>query len=110
LRAANPADVKLCSVVKAELLFGAFRSNNSAAAMAKLALFFAPYESFPFDDAAAAEYGGIRGQLSGLGTPVGPNDLMIAAIARSRSLTLVTHNVGEFSRVAALPLEDWELP
>ena len=40
----------------------------------------------------------------------GPNDLMIAAIARCRGLTLVTHNTREFSRVPGLLIEDWELP
>jgi len=38
------------------------------------------------------------------------NDLMIAAIARCRQLTLVTHNTREFSRVPGLSIEDWELP
>ena len=38
------------------------------------------------------------------------NDLMIAAIALSRRLTLVTHNIREFSRVSGLAVEDWELP
>jgi tRNA(fMet)-specific endonuclease VapC len=57
--------------------------------LARLETFFAPYESIPFDDAAAAEYGRIRGHLAGAGTPIGPNDLMIAAIAQCRQLTLV---------------------
>lgn len=43
-------------------------------------------------------------------TPTGPNDLMIAAIAQCRDLTLVTHNTREFSRVPGLLIEDWELP
>ena len=42
------------------------------------------------------------------GTPIGPNDLMIAAIALAYDLTLVTHNTAEFSRVPGLRLEDWE--
>jgi tRNA(fMet)-specific endonuclease VapC len=54
------------------------------------------------------EYGRIRGWLADAPTPIGPNDLMIAAIAKSRQLTLVTHNTGEFSRVAGLVFEDWE--
>ena len=73
-----------------------------------LSTFFEPYESLPFDDAAAAEYGRIRAQLAAAGTPIGPNDLMIAAIARDRQLTLVTHNTREFSRVSGLLMEDWE--
>ena len=110
LIATKPLDVKLCSVVKAELLFGASRSNNALAAWTKLELFFAPHESVHFDDAAAVEYGRLRGRLAVAGTPIGPNDLMIAAIALSRQLTLVTHNTREFSRVAGLLIEDWESP
>jgi tRNA(fMet)-specific endonuclease VapC len=61
-------------------------------------------------NAAAAKYGRIRGHLAGAGTPIGPNDPMIAAIARCRRSTLVTHNTREFSRVPGLSIEDWELP
>lgn len=105
----KPSNVLLCSIVKAELLYGASRSNNAAGALSRLETFFAPYQSIPFDDAAAAEYGDIRAHLAAAGTPIGPNDLFIAAIARSRQLTLVTHNTREFSRVAGLLIEDWEL-
>jgi predicted nucleic acid-binding protein len=42
------------------------------------------------------------------GRPIGPNDLLIAAIACANTLTLVTHNTREFSRVPALQLDDWE--
>jgi tRNA(fMet)-specific endonuclease VapC len=108
LRGTKPSEIKLCSIVKAELWYGAARSNDSPMVMSRLTTFFAPYESFPFDDAAAAEYGRIRGMLAQAGTPIGPNDLMIAAIARGRGLTLVTHNVREFSRVPGLSVEDWE--
>jgi tRNA(fMet)-specific endonuclease VapC len=90
------------------LWYGAARSNNVALVTGKLTVFFGPYESFPFDDAAAVEYGGIRGQLAHAGVPIGPNDLMIAAIARGRGLTLVTHNTREFSRIPGLSIEDWE--
>jgi len=110
LMKAKPSNIKLCSVVKAELWYGARRSNNPAMAMARLERFFAPYESIPFDDAAAAEYGRIRGRLAEAGTPIGPNDLMIGAIGVSRQLTLITHNTREFSRVPGLLIEDWEQP
>jgi tRNA(fMet)-specific endonuclease VapC len=40
--------------------------------------------------------------------PIGPNDFMIVAIARANDLTLVTHNIAEFSRVPGLRIEDWE--
>ncbi len=43
------------------------------------------------------------------GKPIGPNDTLIAATARAHDATLITHNIGEFSRVAGLQTEDWEI-
>lgn len=53
-------------------------------------------------------YGRIRAQLAALGTPIGPNDLLIAAIFLANNLILVTHNTRKFSRVEGLQVEDWE--
>jgi len=47
--------------------------------------------------------------LERLGTPIGPNDLMIAAIAVANDVVLVTHNTREFGRVEGLRCEDWEI-
>ena len=66
------------------------------------------FDSLPFDDAAAEAYGRLRAELARRGMPIGPNDLMIAAIALAYGFTLVTHNTSEFSRVPGLRLEDWE--
>jgi tRNA(fMet)-specific endonuclease VapC len=52
-------------------------------------------------------YAEIRLQLEQAGTPIGPNDLLIAAHALESGLTLVTDNAGEFGRVAALQVENW---
>jgi tRNA(fMet)-specific endonuclease VapC len=70
--------------------------------------FLAPYVSLPFDDRAADEYGLIRSYLTGRGTMIGPNDLLIAAIALANQLVLITHTSAEFSRVPGLALEDWQ--
>jgi len=64
--------------------------------------------SVPFDRAAAEAYGTIRATLEQQGTPIGANDVLIAATALSRGMILVTHNTREFGRIAALLLEDWE--
>jgi tRNA(fMet)-specific endonuclease VapC len=108
LAALAPQDVVICSVVKAELLFGARRSNAPAKIVAMLDVFFSGIVSFPFDDPAAMIYGEIRERPERAGTPIGPNDLMIAAIAVSQGVTLITHNTREFSRVQQLMVEDWE--
>jgi len=62
----------------------------------------------PFDGQAAAICGYIRSQLAERGTIIGAYDMQIAAIALANDLTLVTHNVAEFSRVERLKIEDWE--
>ena len=69
--------------------------------------FLAPFDLLPFDRAAAGHYADIRHRLESLGQPIGPNDLVIAATARSRNLTLITHNRREFARVPGLATEDW---
>lgn len=104
----TPADIALCSVVKAELLYGARRSQRVEANLQLLKAFFAPLQSLPFDDECAEYYGQIHTDLLAQGKPIGPNDTMIAAIARAHDATLITHNTGEFSRVAGLRTEDWE--
>ena len=106
--ARSPAEIALCSIVKAELLYGARHSARVDANLTLLNRFFAPLLSLPFDDRCAEEYGLIRAQLTAEGAPIGPNDLIIAAIARTHDATLVTHNTREFSRVAGLRLSDWE--
>ena len=65
--------------------------------------------SLAFDGDAARHFGRIRAELTKVGTPIGPYDLQIAAIALSNNLTLVTHNTREFSRVIGLHIEDWEI-
>ncbi len=108
MEAEAPQDLALCSIVKAELIHGARKSGRPERNLERLRGFFRGFVSLPFDDAAAAAYGEIRLSLERAGTPIGANDLCIAAIAKANELTLVTHNVREFSRVEALPLEDWE--
>lgn len=100
--------LRLCSVVKGELLAGTYRYDDPPARMRRLARFFAPFESLPFDDAAAEEYGPVRAHLQRSGRLIGPNDMLIAAIALANDCTVVTHNTSEFGRVPGLSVEDWE--
>jgi tRNA(fMet)-specific endonuclease VapC len=108
LRVVPRSSVRLSSVVKAELLYGARRSGRVAENVRLLERFFDTIASLPFDDRCAEEYGLLREELDRAGTPIGPNDLFIAATARAHNAILVTHNVREFARVADLRLEDWE--
>ena len=105
----RPSELRLCSVVKAELLFGARKSTDPARNLRVLRRFFEPLASLPLDDAGAESYGAIRLALERSGLPIGANDLLIAATAVAHDAVLVTHNVREFCRVPGLSLEDWEV-
>jgi tRNA(fMet)-specific endonuclease VapC len=97
----------LCSVVRAELAFGARHSRRVDSNLKRVTELFEMFRSMPFDDAAADHYGVVRAQLEQSGTPIGGNDLMIASIALAGDLTLVSRSVSEFRRVAGLRIERW---
>ena len=103
----SPRELFLCSVVKSELLFGARNSAQVERNLKRLDQFWAPLGSLALDDLAAAHAGEIRATLSRAGTPIGGNDLLIAAIGRANDLTLVTRNHDEFRRVVGLRVESW---
>lgn len=107
LYALPPEDVRLCSVVKAELWHGSYKYSRLDLRQAALRKLFIRYESLPFDDFAAWEHGRIKHELEAKGEVIGPNDLKIAAIASHHDLTVVTSNTKEFRRVEGLKVEDW---
>ena len=104
----TPDELCLCSVTKAELIFGAYNSARPAENLRVLQVFFAPLASLPFDDACADAYGRIRFDLQRQGTSIGGDDMLIAAIAIANEAVLVTANTREFARVTGLRLENWE--
>lgn len=107
LRAHDRGAIHLCSVVKAELVYGAYHSTRIADNLRLLQRFFDTFESLAFSDDCVDPYGRIRSDLARSGTPIGPNDTLIAAIAVAHKMTLVTNNTREFSRVVGLQIEDW---
>lgn len=100
--------IKICSVVKAELFYGSRKSNQPERSLQAQKAFVNHFESHAFDDLCAPFYAKIRTELEPKGTPIGSNDLMISAIAMTHDLTLVTANIREFSRISNLKLENWE--
>lgn len=106
----QPADVRVCAVVVAELRHGCLRSARPAANRAALDALLAPVISLPFDDAAAEHFARIRHHLESSGSMIGPYDAQIAAIALANGCALVTHDTAEFRRVPGLLLDDWQHP
>jgi tRNA(fMet)-specific endonuclease VapC len=104
---AGEGHIWLCAPVKAELWFGACKSQRVVDNQARLREFFNSLPSLAFDDRAAEHCGDLRATLARAGTPIGPYDLQIAAIALAHGMILDTHNTGEFARVPGLMIEDW---
>ena len=103
----SPDQFGVSAITLAELWFGAAKSSRPQSTRASVDAFLTPFEILPFANEAAEEYAQIRAQLEKAGLPIGERDLLIAAIAKSLRLTVVTHNVREFSRVHSLRVEDW---
>lgn len=107
LRATEAADIAICSVVEGELYSGARKYGNPARRKATLDEMLAIYPSLPFDSACVPQYARIRDHLERRGSRIGANDLLIAAIALTHDLIVVSHNSDEFKRVPDLRVEDW---
>ena len=103
-RRESPSFLRMSSVVKAELVFGARNSSRAAENLRLIAAFWEPFESLPFDDLYAEQYGLIRAELKRQGRLIGASDMLIAATALTYDVTLVTHNTREFARVPRLKL------
>ena len=103
----DPEDIKIPAIVKGELIHGAEKSLRCEENTEKISAFLLPFEIVPFDEPAADCYGRIKAVLEKNGTPIGPNDLIIAAAALANDAVLVTNNPAEFGRVNGLRLENW---
>ena len=97
----------ISSITLAELLHGAEKSVKTEHNLRQIENFVSRLEVLVYDRKAAAHYGDIRANLERKGTPIGLNDLHVAGHARSEGLVLVTNNLREFERVAALRLVNW---
>lgn len=101
--------VCVSSITAAELRYGCAR-KGSAKLLAHVEVILGSIQVLAFDVPADAEYGGIRAELEAAGKPIGPNDLLIAAHAYALGAVLVTANIGEFTRVRGLKVENWLSP
>jgi tRNA(fMet)-specific endonuclease VapC len=93
-------------IVAAELRYGAAKSGSSQLSE-RIDLLLSALEILPLEPPADLRYGELRHHLTRRGTPIGPNDLLIAAHALAAELTLVTANKREFDRVPSLRVENW---
>ena len=103
----RPSEIFISAVTVGELEYGCAKSKWSDRSRGIMNLFLSAFTILPFDREDALWFGRLRAALAAADTPVGPYDIQIAAQGVSRGLTVITHNIGEFSRVPNLKVEDW---
>ena len=103
----SPQDVAISTITLFELEYGVEKSQYRKRSEDALAKFLRPLNLVDLDRSSAMQAATIRAQLEKEGMSIGPYDLLIAGLARSRGMTLVTNNTREFERVADLYLENW---
>lgn len=106
LAGVGESNVATSIVVAAELRFGAIRKGSERLTR-QLDAVLRLLPVLALDGDADIRYGMVRTELERLGTPIGGNDMLIAAHALSLGAILVTDNTREFERVAGLPIENW---
>jgi len=107
-RIARAGEEAVCTsiIVASELRFGAAK-RNSAKLAEQVEAILGAMDVRPLDTPADLEYARLRHYLEQAGTPIGPNDMLIAAHALATESVLVTANKNEFSRVPGLTVENW---
>ncbi len=105
----KPTDIKIPSIVKAELLVGAEKSERKKENFDKINRLLLPLEVIGFNDLESIEYSKIRASLEKKGEVIGPNDIIIASIVKANNGVLVTNNTKEFKRVKGLKIKDWSI-
>jgi tRNA(fMet)-specific endonuclease VapC len=110
-RIAEAGEALICTsiIVASELRFGAAR-RQSIRLTTQMELVLGALAVLPFEAPADAVYGDLRARLEAAGTPIGANDMLIAAHGVSLDCTIVTDNEREFARVDGLAIENWLRP
>lgn len=97
----------MSTVTYGELFYGTQKSQHSKKNMLLLQELASLIPPLPLPTEAGKHYGQIRSQLEQMGSPIGNNDLWIAAHALSLNIILVTNNLKEFTRIPDLRVENW---
>ena len=101
--------IAVAIVTKGELYFGAYNSSQIEANLERIRTFFIEPgpEVLPLDDKVMDYFGKFKTELRRKSQPIGDIDLLIASVAISRNLKLVTNNTKHFQRVPGISLENW---
>ncbi len=103
----NPEHFAVSSITVGELIYGVNKSQRKEKNLEAILKILSPFNVIDFNSSDAWEYGDVRAELELKGQIIGGNDMLIAAQARKRNLTVITNNSKEFKRVSKLKVVDW---
>lgn len=103
----NPNELCISMITQAELYYGLEKANNPVRLTHLVEKFLSQITILDWDDNASRHYAIIRADLEKQGKVIGNMDMLISAHALAENLTIITNNVGEFSRVKGLAVQDW---
>ena len=103
----DPKELCISNITYSELMYGVEKSEKREFNFTRLLLFLSDINILNYDFNASEEYGIIRVELERKGSTIGPNDMLIAAHAKSQNMILVTNNIKEFNRINDLKVENW---
>ncbi|HEY0210143.1 type II toxin-antitoxin system tRNA(fMet)-specific endonuclease VapC [Acerihabitans sp.] len=103
----NAGRMVISSITYAELLYGVEKSDAPVRNQRAVDEFVSRLDVLNYDSKAAMHYGDIKADLERKGTPIGVNDIHIAAHARSEGLIVITNNTREYDRINGLLVENW---
>lgn len=103
----NPNELCISMITQAELYYGLEKANNPVRLTHLVEKFLSQITILDWGDNASRHYAIIRADLEKQGKVIGNMDMLISAHALAENLTIITNNVGEFSRVKGLVVQDW---
>lgn len=101
------SDIAICVITVTELYFGAYNSNKIEQNLKTAENFIQSITVLPLNNDTLRKFGQLKAQLRKVGTPVADFDLLIASVAISKNLILVTNNTRHYQRITGLNLENW---
>ena len=106
----SPALLAVSAPTRMEIAYGlALNPERGQRWASVLNAFFSVVCTLPFENNDAQAAGTIRADLRARGQPIGAYDVLIAGVGLSRGLVVVTSNVGEFTRIHGLRVENWRV-
>ena len=105
----QPGDIGISVVTVSELEYGVAKSVRQEENQQRLEAFLAPFDLLSYTAEAVRAYGAVRADLEKRGKVIGPLDMLIAAQALTKDLTLVTNNEREFKRIPGIRIENWAI-